>query len=98
MTGTFDGLTLSVTGAVPLALYDALAEPTPTPAPLPRLTEAQWAAVVDAVRAAPGLLTSDRPDGTGPVRLSVVHDDGSVQAWADASFGVGAVVVASALR
>jgi hypothetical protein len=28
----------------------------------------------------------------------VVHDDGSIQAWADASFGAGVVLVTSALR
>lgn len=98
VTGTFDGLTLTVTGAVPLALYDTFALPTPTPTPVPELTQTQWAAVVQGVRAAPGLLTVDRPNDTGPVQVSVVHDDGPVQAWADTSFGVGAVVVTSALR
>ena len=98
VTGTFDGLVLTVTDAVPLALYDTVAEPTPSRAPTPRLTEQEWAAVSEGVRAAPGLLTVDRPGDTGPVQVAVVHDDGSVQAWADASFGVGAVVVTSALR
>jgi hypothetical protein len=98
VTGTFDGQVLTVTDAVPLALYDTVAEPSPSPAPTPELTEQQWAAVTEEVQAAPGLLTVDRPDGTGPVQVAVVHDDGSVQAWADASFGIGAVVVTSALR
>ena len=98
VTGTFDGVTLTVTDAVPLALYDTMAEPTPTPMPVLELTEQQWAAVAAGVTAAPGLLTVDRPGDTGPVQVSVVHDDGSVQAWADTSFGVGAVVVTSALR
>lgn len=98
VTGEFDGLTFTVTDAVPLALYDTIAEPTPTPVAVPPLDAAQWEAVAQGVHAAPGLLTVDRPGDTGPVQVTVVHDDGSVQAWADAAFGEGAVVVTSALR
>ena len=32
------------------------------------------------------------------MHVNVVHDDGTVQAWADAAFGAGTVVVTSALR
>jgi len=39
-----------------------------------------------------------REGDTGPVYVDVVHDDGSLQAWADTSFGAGAVRVTSALR
>ena len=81
-----------------LALYDAMAQPSPTPVPPPDLSDAQWDAVERALRATPGLLTSGRSDDRGPVLVSVVHDDGSIQAWADDSFGSGAVVVTSALR
>lgn len=98
VTGDFDGLTLTMTDAVPLALYDTVAEPTPTLVATPPLDHGQWEAVVQGVQAAPGLLTIDRPEDTGPVHVTVVHDDGSVQAWADAAFGQGAVVVTSALR
>ncbi|HSO63632.1 MAG TPA: hypothetical protein VLQ78_00910 [Ornithinibacter sp.] len=97
VTGTFDGVTLTVSGAVPLARYHTMAGPTPTPVTPPDLDAGEWDAVLGAVRAAPGLLSAERAD-PGPVQLAVVHDDGSVQAWADASFGVGAVVVTSALR
>jgi hypothetical protein len=98
VTGTFDGLTLTVTSAVPLALYDTVAEPSPRPMAPPDLTAAQWADVETGVRLLPGLLTSAREGDTGPVYVDVVHDDGTLQAWADASFGVGAVRVTSALR
>lgn len=98
ITGTFDRTTLTVTSAVSLALYDTMAQPSPTPVPPPDLSDAQWDAVESALRATPGLLTSGRSDDRGPVLVSVVHDDGSIQAWADASFGPGAVVVTSALR
>jgi len=48
----------------------------------------------------------DLPGGLGPqfgsisnrVELPVVHDDGSIQAWADEEFGPGVVTVTSALR
>ena len=98
VTGTFDGVTLTVTDAVPLALYDTVAEPSPRPMAPPDLTVGQWAEVESGVRLLPGLLTSAREGEAGPVLVDVVHDDGTLQAWADASFGVGAVRVTSALR
>lgn len=98
VTGTFDGLTLTVSGAVPLALYDAVALPSPRPMAPPALSPDQWAQVEAGVRLLPGLLTSTREDDTGPVHADVVHDDGTLQSWADASFGVGAVRVTSMLR
>lgn len=81
-----------------MALYDTMAQPSPTLVPPPDLSDAQWDVVESALRATPGLLTSGRSDDRGPVLVSVVHDDGTIQAWADASFGPGAVVVTSALR
>lgn len=98
VTGTFDGRSLTVTAAVPLALYDTVAEPSPRPMAPPRLTPDQWAAVESGVRLMPGLLTSAREGDTGPVYVDVVHDDGTLQAWADESFGAGTVRVTSALR
>lgn len=98
VTGSFDGTTLTATGAIPLALYDTMAEPSPLPTTPPDLTAGQWADVESGTRLMPGLLTSARAGDTGPVHVDVVHDDGSLQAWADASFGAGAVVVTSALR
>lgn len=98
VTGTFDGLTMTVTGSVPLALYDPVAPPSPRPSAPPSLSPQQWDAVRAGLQVAPGLLTLDRPGDTGPVQLLVVHDDGSIQSWADASFGPGTVLVTSALR
>jgi hypothetical protein len=96
--GTFDGAALTVTRAVSLALYDAMAEPSVPPATPPDLSAAEWDAVDVAVRAVPGLISVDRAEDAGPVMVTVVHDDGSIQEWADASFGAGAVIVTSALR
>jgi hypothetical protein len=98
VTGTFDGHTMTVTGSVPLALYDTVAEPSPRPMAPPDLTAEQWARVESGVRLLPGLLTSTREGDTGPVYVDVVHDDGTLQAWADAGFGAGVVRVTSALR
>jgi hypothetical protein len=98
VTGRFDGRTMTVTGSVPLALYDTVAEPSARPSAPPTLSEEQWDAVQLGLRAAPGLLTAERAGDTGPVQVLVVHDDGSIQAWADASFGAGTVLVRSALR
>lgn len=96
--GTFDGSTLTVSRAVSLALYDAMAEPSAPAVAPPDLSTAEWDAVDAAVRAVPGLVTVERVDDEGPVAVTVVHDDGTIQQWADASFGAGAVVVTSALR
>ena len=38
-----------------------------------------------------------REGDVGPVLVDVVHDDGSLQAWADAVLGAGTVRVRSAL-
>jgi hypothetical protein len=98
VTGTFDGSRVTVTAAIPLALYDVAPQPSPRPVAPPDLTEAGWARVEAGVRLLPGLLTSVRESDTGPVLVDVVHDDGTLQDWADASFGPGAVRVTSALR
>ena len=59
-------------------------------------TEAELSRIADELNDLPGMLTSsgqfDRVD------VSVVHDDGSLQAWADATYGEGLVRVDSALK
>ena len=98
VTGTFDGLTMTLTSSIPLALYDAVAQPSPRPMAPPELTDEEWAGVESGVRVLPGMLSSLREGDTGPVLVDVVHDDGTLQDWADAAFGVGAVRVTSMLR
>lgn len=98
VTGIFDGHVLAVTGSVPLALYDPAAQPSPRPVAPPDLSEDEWVAVESAVGRLPGVLTVVREAETGPVHVDVVHDDGSLQDWATATFGAGAVLVTSALR
>lgn len=98
VTGGFDGTTMTVTASVPLALYDVATAPSPRPVAPPVLDEEAWTAVERAVTGVPGVLTVVREPPTGPVHVTVVHDDGSVQGWAAAAFGPGAVLVTSALR
>ncbi len=98
VTGLFDGRTLEVTGAVPLALYDVAVSPSPRPVAPPRLTEERWTAIEAAVASLPGMLSVVREAPAGPVHLTVVHDDGSISDWVTAAFGPGAVLVTSALR
>ncbi len=63
----------------------------------PELTVEQWADIEAGVRLMPGLVTSMREGDTGPVLADVVHDDGTLQDWADTAFGPGAVRVTSLL-
>ena len=95
--GHFDGRALTVTGAVPLAPGESSADPTPRPSAPPQLDAARWAAVDGGLAVTPGLIMRGR-EGDGPMLVTVVYDDGTLQAWADASFGPGVVVVTSALR
>ena len=59
-------------------------------------TEAELNRISQELNDMPGMLTSngqfDRVD------VSVVYDDGSLQAWADATYGEGLVRVDSALQ
>ena len=80
VTGTFDGLTMTVTSSVPLALYDTVAEPSPSPSAPPSLSADEWAGVESGVLVLPGMLTSMREGDVGPVLVDVVHDDGTLQA------------------
>ncbi|WP_392541861.1 hypothetical protein [Oryzobacter telluris] len=98
VTGTFDGLTVTVTSSIPLALHDTVAPPSPRPMAPPDLSAEEWAAIETGVRVIPGMLTSMREGDQGPVLVEVVHDDGTLQDWADQAFGVGAVRLTSMLR
>ncbi len=59
-------------------------------------THAELAAIHSALRKTPGLLLSGF--GFGHVRLTVIHDDGSLQRESDQRYGAGLVLVNSALR
>jgi hypothetical protein len=102
VTGTFDGTTFTVRDAVPAALHDPgplPAEPTPcedlATADCDGPTQARMAQVQEEVSALPGVLVVDASRYV--VHAHVVHDDGSLQAWADAAYGPGVVEIGSAL-
>lgn len=96
LAGTWDGERITVTDAIPAALYDALPTEEPTyPEPADRLDEA----VLEVVRGE----VADLPGARGAyvdgprVLVDVPYDDGSVQDWADATYGEGVVIVGSML-
>ena len=58
-------------------------------------TDAELARIQDEVSELPGFTGSDH--GHEVVNVTVTYDDGSLQAWADATYGEGTVLVFSAL-
>jgi hypothetical protein len=95
ITGTFDGTTLTAQSAVSGALYDPMPWPEPTSGAAEDHTQAQLEAIADELNAVPGALST--MPGDNLVVLDVIHDDGTIQDWADATYGDGLVFVHSAL-
>jgi len=97
LTGTWDGERLTVESAVPAASYDAAPPPSlAVPVPAVKHSTAELAEIADDVASIPGA------QGSGDVRghnvvVSVVYDDGSLQDWADTTYGDGVVLVHSML-
>lgn len=60
-----------------------------------RFTEAELNEISMALQALPGVLTTSAADDV--VHAEVLHDDGSLQAWADEEYGDGRVEITSAL-
>ena len=95
VTGTFDGETLRYQSAVSGALYDPMPRPEPTSAAAEDHTQAELEDIAQQLNELPGALTT--MPGDNLVVVDVVHDDGSLQDWADLRFGDGLVFVHSAL-
>ena len=97
LTGTFDGTTLAVTGSVPAALYDTVRpDPVTLPPPGTPFNDDALDGIAKEVRGLPGALDVTRDDA-GHVLVDVVHDDGTLQAWADQRYSAGVVVLTGAL-
>jgi hypothetical protein len=100
LTGTWDGSAFTPTEAIPGALYDP-AQPTPSPTPTPATANSnqQLEQISEELKSSlPGYLGSYGGDGTdGHVLADVYYDDGSLQQWADATYGAGVVIVSPAL-
>lgn len=98
VVGAWDGTSFTVSEAIPAALYDAMASEPPT-LPTP---EASYSP--DELEDLASRLGSELPGAQGAypdqgrVHVDVVYDDGSLQKWADASFGAGVVVVRGMLE
>lgn len=99
--GDWDGTMLTVSGSVPLALYDPIKqEPDPLLDPVNAgdTSEGDLAAIqTEIVDASPVPILSASPEN-GYLFVTVVYDDGRVQAWADEEYLPDVVVVQSALR
>ena len=95
VTGTFDGNTLAAESAESGALYDPMPVPQPTSSATEDHSRAQLEDIASRLTELPGALTT--MPGDNLVVVDVVHDDGSLQDWADATFGAGLVFVHSAL-
>ena len=97
--GAWDGLRLTVTGSIMLALYDATlsVDPLLDPANAGSSTESDLMTIQ-------GTLTADSPVPVltssvenGYVFARVTYDDGSIQRWADERFGPDVVLIRPAL-
>jgi hypothetical protein len=95
ITGTFDGTTMTYQSAVSGAVYDPMPWPQPTSSAADDHTEAQLEAIATELDDLPGALSTTPGDNL--VVVDVVHDDGTLQQWADATYGDGLVFVHSAL-
>lgn len=61
-------------------------------------THARLREVADELRGLAGSLNSGYGSISNTVEITVTHDDGSIQAWADEQYGAGVVAVTSALQ
>ena len=97
--GEWDDSTLTVTDAVMLALYDPapIVDPARDPANAGTTSEADIVVVQERVIANAPVQVLSTSIENGFVFVYVVHDDGSIQEWADASYGPDVVQVRSAL-
>ena len=96
VTGTFDGETLTYRSAISGAVYDPAPEPEPISGASEEHTQAELETIAQDLNALPGALSTIPGDNL--VLVDVVHDDGSLQEWADARYGAGLVFVRSALE
>ncbi|MBI2244023.1 MAG: hypothetical protein HYU55_08790 [Nocardioides sp.] len=96
VTGTWDGSTFGYQDAVLAALYDAMPiEEVQLPAPAVEHTQAELEDIAGEVGDLPG--AQGAYADAGQVLVDVVYDDGSLQAWADATYGRDVVIVRPAL-
>ena len=94
MRGTWDGTTLTLAEAVPAALYDPRPVGEPDyPPPAVEHTDAELEALAEELGADLPGAQGAVADRNGHVIAHVTYDDGSLQEWADDTYGDGVVVV-----
>jgi hypothetical protein len=97
VTGTWDGNTFTVKGAIPAALYDPAAPAEPT---VPPAAQSYTQRELDDLAEMLGHELA-RAQGAfadnGHVFVDVTYDDGSLQAWADDKYGKDVVLVVPSL-
>jgi hypothetical protein len=99
LTGTWDGTSLTVDGAIPGALYDPMKPGASPTLPVPETSyDAEGLQSIQAdLQQLPGYLSGDDDEAHGLVHAQVVYDDGTLQQWCDDTYGANVVVVTSAL-
>jgi hypothetical protein len=97
VSGTWDGSTFTYADAIAAAVYDPMADPTPTyPPPSVEPGHAELQEIADRLgRDLPGALSA-RVDSQR-VLVDVVYDDGSLQHHVDREYGEGVVALVPAL-
>jgi len=96
VSGTWDGTTFGFEDAVAAPIYDAMPVSPPTPpAPSVEHSRAELEQIAQEVGKLPGAQGAYADHGR--VLVDVTYDDGSLQDWADETYGAGVVVVSSML-
>jgi hypothetical protein len=99
VTGTWDGTTLTTSGAIMLALYDPMAfiDPLLDPDNAGDTSEADLTEIQDGLADAPFTVLESHTEN-GYLFVSVVYDDGRIQDWVDAAYLPDTVAIRPALR
>ena len=97
VSGPWDGTRLRATDAVPAALYDPMyVEPTEPPAPQPPVPAEELERIAEELQdVLPGVQGAYATDTH--VLADVLYDDGSLQEWADETYGEDVVVLTPGL-
>lgn len=99
VTGTWDGTEFTAESAVMLALYDPMpvVDPLTDPANAGDTPESELLEIQDDLaQSAPFTVLTTVPEN-GYLFVTVIYDDGTIQAWADDTYGIDKVAVRSAL-
>ena len=97
--GSWDSASLTVTEAIQLALYDPMVveDPQLDPDNAGTSTEDELLAIQEGIADAAPVEVLMAVAQNGYLFVTVIHDDGTVQEWADVAYGTGVVAVRSAL-